>query len=232
MFRSREAWVLLLAIGLIVGFTVWAIARFGPQSVRYYRLATDGIEAEASVSSLGLRDDGDYDVTLALGSAGATGATCSLRMSEAWARDREIGSAVDVRYLPAQPDRCLPVGTIAAAKPIFYLAGVVVLLALVSIAIMIAILWSSFRVPRDASGVALTTDLGLDAVTCPRCDGAMAEGYIPGGYGIVWRDRAEPVGLPSVFSGMPGSTFWLSRPRMHAFRCADCQIVLFRYGKP
>ena len=30
---------------------------------------------------------------------------------------------------------------------------------------------------------------------------------------------------------LPGTTFWVKRPLLHAFNCKDCEIITFKYGK-
>jgi hypothetical protein len=70
-----------------------------------------------------------------------------------------------------------------------------------------------------------------EKLKCPECGSIMAEGYIPGVGGINWRERNDPIGLPTILSGLPGTTYWFKRPILHAFNCKECGVVTFRYVK-
>jgi hypothetical protein len=70
------------------------------------------------------------------------------------------------------------------------------------------------------------------SVGCPACGGKMAEGYLVLLAGLHWREPGEPVGLPHALSGLPGTVGWRARPRLHAFRCTQCEIVSAQYGLP
>jgi hypothetical protein len=65
---------------------------------------------------------------------------------------------------------------------------------------------------------------------CPECGIKMAEGYLPMGFGIHWRNINQPVAIPTIFSGLSGTVFWLKRPRLHGYHCEKCRIIIFKYG--
>lgn len=94
-------------------------------------------------------------------------------------------------------------------------------------------IYKSFKIPKDGEQVKPTTDLGIGSnkVHCPSCNKLMTEGYMPTVGGVSWRDRDEPIGIPTILNGLPGTTFWLKRPLLHAYQCKDCEIITFKYGK-
>jgi len=58
----------------------------------------------------------------------------------------------------------------------------------------------------------------------------MAEGYLPLLAGVHWRGPDDPVGMPHALRGLPGTVGLRTRPKVHAFRCEPCEVVIFRYG--
>lgn len=91
--------------------------------------------------------------------------------------------------------------------------------------------YKSFKKPKKP--LLLTTELNTrkDNVSCPECSTLMGEGYMPTVGGVNWRDMDEPLGIPTLFSGLPGTTFWFKRPMLHAFHCKNCNIITFKYGR-
>jgi hypothetical protein len=68
---------------------------------------------------------------------------------------------------------------------------------------------------------------------CPDCNQEMAEGYIPLGYPIHWRDKDQAAGSTHPeHGGLPLGSKWdvFRRRKLQAFQCPDCQIVSFHYG--
>ena len=91
--------------------------------------------------------------------------------------------------------------------------------------------YRSFRKPDRPLPLTTHMDVDKNSVLCPRCGSKMNEGYMPTIGGVSWRDRNEAVGIPTIFSGLPGTTFWVKRPMLHAFHCEKCNIITFKYGK-
>ena len=87
---------------------------------------------------------------------------------------------------------------------------------------------------EQSFGRATTPDVRFDRreLPCPRCGATMGEGYLPLLAPLHGREPGQPVGLPTVFTGLPGTVGWSGRPRVHADRCASCEVVTLRYGKP
>jgi len=71
-----------------------------------------------------------------------------------------------------------------------------------------------------------------DALKCPECGQPMEPGYFLG-KGVYWRKWGEkpytswglPVSLPGTAAAFVGTN------KIGGFRCADCELIVFRYGK-
>ena len=44
------------------------------------------------------------------------------------------------------------------------------------------------------------------------------------------KTAGQSIGIPTMFTGLEGTTFWIKRPALHAYRCGHCRIILFKYG--
>lgn len=106
--------------------------------------------------------------------------------------------------------------------------GVIFLLIFLLLAIYI---YKSFRKVRSPIKLSTEISVAKDKIICPECLIEMEEGYIPGVGGINWRKRKDPIGLPNMLTGLPGTVFWFKRPILHAFKCKKCSVVIFKYGK-
>ena len=60
----------------------------------------------------------------------------------------------------------------------------------------------------------------------------LAEGYVVLLAGVHWREPGQPIGMPHALGGLPGTVGWRGRPRLHAFRCPSCEILIAQYGIP
>ena len=142
-----------------------------------------------------------------------------------------INNSIEVVYLEDDNKRCYLTENAQGLYILNLLAvcfGAVFLLIFLLLALYI---YKSFK-KRDYP-VKLSTEFSVskDKIVCPECGCEMSEGYIPGVGGINWRERQEPVGLPNMLTGLPGTIFWFKRPILHAFNCKKCSVVTFMYGK-
>ncbi|NIP29488.1 MAG: hypothetical protein GTO02_03860, partial [Candidatus Dadabacteria bacterium] len=93
-------------------------------------------------------------------------------------------------------------------------------------------IYTSFKKPPIGKPVKLTSNLELQnrQLTCPECGKLMSEGYLPTVGGVSWRYIDEPIGIPTILSGLPGTTFWIKRPKLHGYHCNECKVITFKYG--
>lgn len=243
MIRVGKALLLtLLASLFFLASGVWFSTIYLSDFVRYQRLASRGVETPAAIVTRGIvtgdyleiREDtrsSDSHAFDVMPASGRPRAVCRVRVSRSLYRAREIDDEISVTHLPGEFDRCvltraLPVNR---ALSIFVLAasGLAVLLGIG----LLAFVYLGFRKPSAERPTRLTSrfDPGVRAL-CPSCGSDMAEGYVPATGGLAWREPDEPVGLPTIFSGLPGTVFWLRRPRLQAFRCEECQVLTLKYG--
>jgi len=136
-----------------------------------------------------------------------------------------------VIYIKENPEKCsLPhsVSTLYSISLSIVLVGFLFLLIFLGFLIYV---YNSFKKPN--SPLPLTTEMNVDkeSVKCPECGAMMTEGYMPTVGGVSWRDRDDPVGIPTLLSGLPGTTFWIRRPMLHGFHCKNCNIITFKYGR-
>lgn len=248
MKNKSELIVPALVIVLLAGVALWAVFSYAGDYLEYERLHEEGREAVAVVVTKGVeRSDGQlsrtnvtdpsdiHRVIVAVDVPRPNGEKpphCSFTVSKLTydvlvRRDKLI-----VSYLPSDPSVCTLPDSISASRTILMsmmaVAGTLLLLA----AGFTVHVYRSFRDPAPGSPVRLTTgfDLPPGEPRCPRCGAEMTEGYIPTSAGIPWRDRDDPVGMPTIVSGLPGTKPFLKRPRLHAYRCPKCDIVTFKYG--
>ncbi len=59
----------------------------------------------------------------------------------------------------------------------------------------------------------------------------MEEGYIPVVCGINWRRKDQKIGLPTIFTGLPGTVWWnpFKRPNLPGYHCPKYHIIIFLY---
>ncbi|HML96790.1 MAG TPA: PF20097 family protein [Thermodesulfobacteriota bacterium] len=248
MKNKSELIVPALVILLLAGVALWAVYSYAGDYLDYERLYDEGREAVAVVVTKGVeRDDGRlsrtsvtdpsdiHRVIVAVDAPRPVGEKppyCSFTVSKLTYDVLVRRDKLVVSYLPSDPSVCTLPDSLSASRTVLMsmmaVAGALLLLA----AGFTVHVYRSFRDPDPGNPVKLTTgfDLPPGEPRCPRCGGEMTEGYIPSSAGIPWRDRNDPVGMPTIASGLPGTKSILKRPRLHAYRCPDCNIVTFKYG--
>ena len=136
-------------------------------------------------------------------------------------------------YDQVSPSKCSLSDGIEISRTLLFVTVVFAIFLLILGIVFIIYIYKSFRILQPGDSVELTTfiNLGENEPKCPKCYKIMIEGYMPTVGGVSWRDRNEPIGIPTIFNGLPGTTFWIKRPLLHAFRCKDCKVIIFKYGK-
>jgi hypothetical protein len=220
--RSR-----LLTLWLVVGTVAALIAvpLAGPMRVAWqcYWLHENGVREQAEV----LHKLETATFALLITEGPHAGEACTADTSLAIFDATELGDVLEVVRLDSRPGECELSSTIEASAQLLWIISGGFGFALLGILAIGAFLTRSFTRP-----VYPTRRIGVDprGVRCPACGKEMDEGYLPVLSGIHWRKLGEPIGLPHALGGLPGTVGWRGRPRLHAFRCMPCEIVMFQYG--
>lgn len=227
---------------LFASITIFFLLTYGQDFFKYRKFKNNGVSVPAVVSAK--QEIQNFKLTnlftdyrpviyqvVASYNAGGTIQKCKLPVAKSTYDVFGIRDEFEIVYLPSQPDNC----TLPASLDINYFilltvfgSGFIFLLITLGFAFYI---YRSFKRPASDKPVSMTTQLDLTELNCPKCSKKMTEGYLPTTGGVSWRDRGDPVGMPTILSGLPGTTFWVKRPRLHAFHCEQCKIIIFKYGK-
>jgi flagellar basal body-associated protein FliL len=244
MKNKNELIIPVLVLLLLAAVAGWILVRYTGDFFFYKRLRDEGVETSAKVAMKAIYKDGrhvrtnitsssdDHRIMVNLKLPGGITSVCTLRVSKYTYDIVSKRDILNVAYLPEDPSECtLPDGIELNLHLIASLLAVAVILLLLAAGFAFYI-YRSFRKPPPGKPVTLTTDLGIPpgGVACPKCGAPMTEGYMPTVGGVSWRDREDPIGIPTMFTGLPGTTFWVKRPALHAYRCEPCRIIVFKYG--
>nr|NIS74064.1 hypothetical protein [Deltaproteobacteria bacterium] len=156
---------------------------------------------------------------------------CQFGISKEFYDTMPVGIRVPVTFLPDEPEKCKLTASISGTQNILFIG-----MSLSAFMLLIAFgafyyVNRSYKRPGPENPNVLTTEMELkDPMQCPQCREKMIEGYMPMGFGIHWRKIDHPVGIPNIFSVLPGTIFWFKRPKLHAYHCETCKIVTFQYG--
>jgi hypothetical protein len=215
-------WIVVVALALGgVGLVAGPLA-YGWQC---YRLHATGERVASEVVAV----EPGAPLVLRIRDGARAGHHCTAKTSESHLARLAPGDPLEVVVPDGRPDECVLVATLENSAALLWgIGGGVAMLVLMLVAAGVA-LQRSFtrRLPPTTR-----LDLPSGGLGCPRCDAPMSEGYLPLLAGLHWREPGEPVGLPHALSGLPGTVGWRGRPRLHAYRCAKCEIVTFQYGAP
>jgi hypothetical protein len=218
--RVTRIWVLLGVLAALILVALW-----GPLEVawRAYLLQERGERAEAELVE---RLEGQR-LALRLATGPHAGQACTASSPVSLYERIEPGESLPVVYLAESPDSCVLASTLETTGLLLWvlLAGVACfLLMILGVGVWLQRSYTRPGLPRNRMQVASRS------VPCPVCGAAMAEGYLPLLAGLHWRELGQPIGLPHALSGLPGTVGWRGRPLLHAFRCARCEVITFRYG--
>lgn len=74
--------------------------------------------------------------------------------------------------------------------------------------------------------------LDAEVPACPECGQAMERGYITTGAAVYWRNWQDRRWLVFWAKKLPGTgPAFIGTNKLGGFRCPECELVLFRYGR-
>lgn len=244
MKNKNELILPALVLGLLVAVAAWILINYTGDLFYYKKLRDEGVETTAEVTMKAIMTDGrlvrtnitspsdDHRIMVSLRLPRGVTSVCTLRVSKSTYDVVSKRDTLGVAYLPEDPSQCtLPDGIELNLYLIMSLLAVAIILLILAAGFAFYI-YRSFRKPPPGDPVTLTTELGIPpgGLSCPKCGAPMTEGYMPTVGGVSWRDREDPIGIPTMFTGLEGTTFWIKRPALHAYRCGRCRIITFKYG--
>jgi Domain of unknown function (DUF6487) len=244
MNNKSELIVPILVLLLLAAVPSWIFYKYTGDLLFYETLRDKGVETTAAVKTKGIIKDGqlvrmrntspydDHRVIVSMYLSQGINSVCSFRVSKDTYDAISKRDTVNIIYLPDDPSKCTLPYSLELNRYLLISLMAVALFLLLLAAGFIYYIYKSFKNPPPDKPVPLTTDLGIPggAPDCPRCGAPMTEGYMPTVGGVSWRDRDEPVGIPTMLTGLRGTAFWVRRPKLHAYRCEPCRIITFKYG--
>jgi hypothetical protein len=223
MASRKLALAIWLPIAALAAVLLGGVAGPMAKAWRCYALHATGERATSEV----VGKTPDLGLLLRVSSGPHAGMHCTAETSAGHLAAAVPGDEIEVVLPEGRPGECVLVATLENSMAL--MAALAALLA--ALVLMLVLLGLFLQRSFTRPGVPNTRfDLPPGAPACPRCRSPMAEGYLPLLAGIHWRERGQPVGMPHALAGLPGTTGWRERARVHAFRCPSCAIVTFQYG--
>jgi hypothetical protein len=214
-------WLLLSLAALLITLVV---ARPMLSAWRCIERASAGEHAVSEVHS----KHEDEGVVLRITSGSQTGEHCTVKVGRRYFAELEPGDPIAVITYADRPSDCELADTLEASEALLTAVGAALAIVYLLLLLLGFLVQRSFtQIPELSSRF----DAIPDPVTCARCQKPMREGYLVPLSGLHWRSGGQPIGLPNIFGGLPGSVGWRGRPCLHAYRCEGCEIATFRYGK-
>ncbi|MGI9554173.1 MAG: PF20097 family protein [Thermodesulfobacteriota bacterium] len=229
----------LIVIGTI---SLYFIFSYLDDFIYYKNLKNEGIKTGAVLSYKGVEVDGvlqkkkntlpsdRHYINVKFATESGENIKCRVGVSKNTYDSMSRRDELRVIYLKSNPENCsLPNSVSTLYTLSLSLIAISLIFLLIFIGFLIYVI-RSFKKP--AMPLPLTTVMNVDTqnVNCPECGAKMINGYMPTIGGVSWRDRNDAVGIPTLFSGLPGTTFWFKRPMLHGFHCKNCKIITFKYG--
>ncbi|MEQ9619006.1 MAG: PF20097 family protein [Deltaproteobacteria bacterium] len=244
MKNPKELILPLLVVVTLTVVATWILYNFLGKFIFYEKLHRGGVETNAVLLDKGIFRNGrlfktsvtsasnDHRFVVAFATEEGVTGKCTISVSK---RTYDVISKRDellISYLPEDPAQCTIPNSFELNRYLVITVLAVAVFLLLLAAGFVLYIYKSFKKPSSRHLVPLTNNLDLpgDGLTCPKCGSGMTEGYLPAVGGVSWRDRDDPVGIPTMLTGLPGTTFWLKRPKLHAYHCESCHIITFRYG--
>jgi hypothetical protein len=245
MYKSKEIILPLLVTTLLIITPIWMIISYYGKYSYYQNLSKNGVETGARLTNKEIRIDEreilklfirdkteNYRFTVDFNTDKNRYVRCEFGVSKDTYYSVGIRDQLLVVYPPNNPSECtLPDG--ARVSRYLLLATLITAIFILMLALgFIYYMYKSYKKPEPDNLVIPTTNMNLDgtALKCPKCKSGMTQGYMPTVGGVTWRDGDEPIGIPTMLTGLPGTTFWVKRPLLHAFHCKQCEIITFKYG--
>ncbi len=241
---KKGIWFPLSLILLIVVIALWFPYKYGEAFLLNHRLLNEGVKENAQIIAKGilvddkllwsyetqLSDNHQFRVKIHNGNNDED--TCQFGVSKSLYDYTPPGGKIPVTFLPDNPQKCGLSAVISRTQPVLSWGIGLSAFMLLFAAGSSFFIHRMHKRPGPGSSCKLTTKIESEnSVICPECNAEMTEGYLPMGLGINWRNIDQPVGIPTIFSGLPNTVLWLKRPKLHAYHCEKCKVVIFKYGK-
>ncbi len=243
-YHKKGMWFPIALIALVAVIALWFPVRYGNAFFLNYLLIHKGVKENAQVVKKGIVVNGElkwfvqtqpsdnHQFLVKLSNSDITESLCGLSVSKSLYRITPVGASIPVTFLQGRPQECKLSSSIQGTRSILIAGHVLSAFMLLFVFGAVFFLYRSHKKPEPGALSGLTTDMKLKGeVHCPKCNEHMAEGYLPMGFGIHWRNIDQPIGLPTIFGALPGTLFLFKRPKLHAYHCTRCKIVIFQYNK-
>lgn len=229
MLSRKDLILPVIVLILMLTLVFYIFFNFGKDFIFNYQIKNYGLTNSGEVSDK--NSEGNY--LSIIHEINGRAFNCKIEVNKSTFNAFGVGDQISVTYLKDNPKRC----TLPHSVNFNYLLNLSLILSGFFFLIVSSgfgyYIYKSFKKPGDQNPLKLTTDLDLNTenVMCPKCGEKMNEGYLPTVGGVCWRNIDEPVGIPTILSGLPGTTFWVKRPKLHGLHCNQCRIITFKYGR-
>ncbi len=242
MLSRKDLVFPILVLILLLGVTLSFPAYFSKDFIKYKNLKDKGVNVKATITDKKEIEDKKFTAFLTgyknnayelVATYKVNGAVynCDLSVSKTTFNSFDKKDELLITYNPSKQAQCsLSFNITLNYYILLSILGLGLLFLLMTLGFTYYV-YKSFKKPARDKLVATTTRLDLEKIDCPKCGLIMTEGYLPTVGGVCWREKDDPVGIPTILSGLPGTTFWARRPKLHAFHCKGCEIITFKYGK-
>ena len=241
---KKGIWFPVILVVLIVTIALWFPLKYGDAFLLNWSLLNEGIVENAQIVWKGIlvndklmlvhqtQSSENHQFKVKFISIKNDNNVCQFGVSKSFYDYTPLGGRIPVTFLPDNPQKCEISSILRGTQPILFIGlglSVFMLIFALGSAFFIHL---SYKKSGPGNSSNLTTKIeSEDSVQCPECNEKMTEGYLPMGLGVTWRNINQPVGIPTIFSGLQGTVLWFKRPKLHAYRCKKCKIVIFKYGK-
>ncbi|MCH7927302.1 MAG: hypothetical protein IID03_04870 [Candidatus Dadabacteria bacterium] len=246
IYKSKEIILPLLVAILLTIVPIWMICNYYGEYFHYQNLSENGVLKTARLKNKEIKinerkilrlfitdNTENYRFYVGFNTVAKKYVICEFGVSKDTYYSIGIRDELAIIYSPSNPSDCSIPDGIEISRYLLLMTLIVAFLILLAGIGFYYYIYNSYKKPHPQNLVKPTTDMDLGGNTpkCPKCGVNMTEGYMPTVGGVAWRDREEPIGIPTMLTGLPGTTFWVKRPLLHAFNCKECEIITFKYGK-
>ncbi len=241
---KKGIWFPISLVVLVAVIALWAPFTYGGIFLYNRHLLDAGVVESAKIIRKGVlvrdklvwtrqsQNSGDHQLQVEFFNSGGERNICQFSVSKLLYDYHPPGTKIPVIFLPEDPQKCKMSAGIPGTQLILKFALGISAFMMLFASGSLFFVFKSYKKSGPGDSSSLATEIGLkEGMCCPKCDSEMIEGYLPMGSGIIWRNINQPVGIPTVFGGLPGTVFLGKRPKLHAYHCASCKIVTFKYGK-